>query len=845
MALAIMLSLRLSLYFVYSLGLISADFRFSIPEEMHKGALIGNVIKNLNLNLEGLSSRKFRLISKGGKQYFAINLENGDIFVNERIDREGICGKTVPCFLGLQIVLSAPLELYNIQIEVKDINDNSPVFPFKEVQFNISESVSPGRRFPIESAYDLDVGSNAECNYRINPNHYFILDIRNSSYGATVTELVLNKSLDRETEYIHYLYLFAEDAGDFARYASSRIVINVLDANDNPPSFEKLVYNASVNEGVHVGTLVIRLTATDIDEGTNGEIVYSFKGNIPSEHDQLFGINSSTGEIRVKGALDFEGGKFYQLYVQASDKGITPLLGYCKLLVEIIDINNNAPEILLTSVSSPVREDAVIGTIVAFIEVRDLDSGLNAQVHCQLQENVPFVLKSFDNYYTLATAGPLDRENVPFYNITVLATDSGSPSLSTEKNIFVQISDVNDNAPYFLKDSFNIYIPENNSPGDFLYQVNAFDQDLNDNGKITYSILEKEINDLPVEHYVVISSETGNLYAQSIFDYEKLKAFDIRIQAADHGDPPMSCIVSVNSVVVDQNDNDPVFLHPIINDGTVPVELVPRSAEAGYLVTKVISVDADTGQNAWLSYQFLQCSDPTLFSLEPQTGEIRTLRTLKTSDSSKQKVIVQVKDNGHPPRSATVAIGILLFDSLPQVIPEFDEDTIIQEQNFPLNMYLIIALVAISLLFIAVLIITIIAKFHMLLAPHLDYGPAVCWEDAFDSNKINISVEPNTELLQDFTDVSNSGRLSGTYYESYPVSKSENDNSSLPVGEGAEGINKNCFTDFRVHGWYVQVQNATSQKSKDGSGVCSAIPMEKTAVLICGVNDENAFSKIL
>ncbi|KAL2077343.1 hypothetical protein ACEWY4_026847 [Coilia grayii] len=694
------------LLYTGAMKLVLAQMRYSIPEELEHGAFVGNIAEDLGLDVAKLSARRFRIVSGAKKQYLEVNLENGILFVNEKIDREELCEQSPTCFLHLQVVIENPLELYRVEVEILDVNDNAPSFPWSEFNLEITESAAPGSRFPLESAQDLDVGTNSLRSYQLSANEHFALDIQTRNDGSKFAELVLETPLDREQKKAHEMVLTAVDGGSPERSGTAKITVTVLDANDNVPVFDRSVYRVSLIENAPRGTLVLKLNATDLDEGPNGEVSYSFSGHAPLKVRELFNVDSYTGEIRVKGIVDYEKASVYELYVQAKDKGPSAVAVHCKVLVDILDVNDNAPEVILTSVSTPVQEDAPPGTVIAVISVMDRDSGENGNVDCEIPRNVPFQLhSSFKNYYTLVTSEFLDRENVAEYNITLTAKDLGSPPLSTKKNILVTVSDINDNPPRFVQPTYTVYVTENNAPGASICSVTAFDPDSNQNAYLSYSILEGQIHGMPVSTYVSINSDNGNIYALRSFDYEQLRNFQIRVQAQDAGFPPLRSNVTVNVFVLDQNDNAPVIISPLPKNGTVATEMVPRSVDAGYLVAKITAIDADAGQNSRLSYQMLQATDPGLFSVALYTGEIRTIRRFVEKDATRQRLVILVKDNGQPPLSATVSIILSVVDNVPESLSDFGDLTQNPQPPSNLALYLIVSLSTISLIFLIAIIV--------------------------------------------------------------------------------------------------------------------------------------------
>ncbi|KAF3851994.1 hypothetical protein F7725_005349 [Dissostichus mawsoni] len=567
-----------------------SQLHYSVPEEQEPGSVVGNIAEDLGLDITKLSARRFQTVPSSRTPYLEVNLENGALVVKEKIDREEICKKTTPCLLHLEVFLENPLELFRVEIEVMDINDNPPSFPETDISVEISESAIPGTRFPVENAFDPDVGTNALSTYAITNNNYFYLDVQTQSDGNKFAELVLEKSLDREQQAVHRYVLTAVDGGIPQRTGTALLVVKVLDSNDNAPTFDQSVYSVNLRENSPVGTLIIQLNATDVDEGQNGEIVYSFSSHNAPRIKDLFNIDARTGRIEVAGEVDYEESSTHQIYVQAKDMGANAVPAHCKVLVKLVDVNDNTPEIGFSTVTESVSEQDAPGTVIALFSVSDRDSGENGHMSCEVLGDVPFKLKSsFKNYYTIVTDGPLDRENTDSYTITVVAKDKGQPSLATSKSIKVHVSDENDNAPRFTQAIYDVYVTENNVPGAFIHAVSAMDPDIGQNALITYSILECEIQGMSVDTYVSINQDTGYLYALRSFDYELLKEFSFMVHAKDGGAAELFSNATVNVIIVDQNDNAPTVIAPIGKNGTAK-EHLPRSAEPGYLA-KETSLD--------------------------------------------------------------------------------------------------------------------------------------------------------------------------------------------------------------------------------------------------------------
>ncbi|KAM9455747.1 protocadherin gamma-C5-like isoform 33-T33 [Clarias gariepinus] len=687
---------------VFSLlwNITEAQVRYTIPEELKEGFVVGNLAKDLGFDVSDIAHRKLRITSESSGQYFRVDSEKGDLVVNGRIDREGICAQSGSCLLQLQVVIENPLQLHRVEIEVQDINDNAPNFHTKDGVLKIPESSSTGARFPLESAEDLDVGSNSLSSYSLSKNDFFRLNVKTLKDGRKVPELIVDKPLDREKQSVHKLILTALDGGNPVKSGTALVQIIVQDVNDNEPKFEVSAYKAQVHESAVAGSNVIQIKATDLDEGSNSEVEYYFGAHTTDSVKRAFSVNPDTGDITVLGHLDYEITKSYTFDVCAKDKGNPALEGHSPVHIDIVDENDNAPEIIFTSLPSPVPENATIGTVVALINVRDLDSADNGKVEINISPNFPFKLKpSFDNHYSLITDSRLDREVKSDYNVKIIAHDSGVPSLKSEKVVNVKILDVNDNPPIFAQPSYSVYVKENKQAGNTLISLKAFDTDTDKNALVSYSILDSKMNQVPASSYFYINSENGTLYTMSSFDYEKIKMLSIIVQAKDNGSPSLSSNATVHVFIVDQNDNAPAVIYPSALMGSVSHQRLPRSAKAGHLVTKVTAVDADSGHNAWISYRLAEATDASLFTVSLHTGEVRTKRSVSEQDDSSQRLLIEIKDNGEPVQSTTVTLDILIEDAFHEPISDFRHKNPEPDQKSgKITLYLMISLASVSFL---------------------------------------------------------------------------------------------------------------------------------------------------
>uniref|UniRef100_A0A8W4FC30 Protocadherin alpha 13 n=1 Tax=Sus scrofa TaxID=9823 RepID=A0A8W4FC30_PIG len=692
----------LSLLFLAAWEAGSGQVRYLVPEEAPHGTFVGRIAQDLGLELAELVPRLFRMASKGGGDLLEVNLQNGILFVNSRIDREELCGRSLECSIHLEVIVERPLQVFHVEVEVKDINDNPPVFPESEKRIIIAESRPPETRFPLDGASDADIGVNSALTYQVYPNDYFTLDPQNSREQTSSLSLVLRKSLDREEIQEHNLLLTASDGGKPELTGTVQLLITILDVNDNAPEFDQLIYKVRMLESAFNGTLVIKLNATDPDDGTNADIIYSFRRPVSPAVLYAFSINSDSGEIRTKGKLDFEERKLYEISVEAIDKGNIPMAGHCTILVEIVDVNDNAPEITITSLALPIQENAQVGTVIALISVSDRDSGANGQVTCSLTPHVPFKLVStFKNYYSLVLDGTLDRESVASYELVVSARDGGSPSLWATARVSVEVGDVNDNAPVFAQPEYTVFVKENNAPGCHIFTVSARDADAQENARVAYSLVERRVGERALSSYVSVHAESGQVFALQPLDREELELLQFRVSARDAGAPPLGSNVTLQVFVLDENDNAPALLPP--PPPSPWPQRVARWVGAGQVVAKVRAVDADSGYNAWLSYELQEeeAAAPggarSAFRVGLYTGEISTTRALDEADAARQRLLVLVKDHGEPALTATATASSRLVVGPAAAAAE--------AALVDVHVYLVVAICAVSSLLVLTLLV--------------------------------------------------------------------------------------------------------------------------------------------
>ncbi|XP_032094277.1 protocadherin-8-like isoform X1 [Thamnophis elegans] len=687
---------------------VGKTIRYHTYEEEPPGTVIGTLADELPLKGASGVERTFRLVkAPGNGSLVRVRERDGQLSLGpERLDREQLCGPSEsPCLLAFDVLSlggpatpgASPFRLVHVELEVRDLNDHAPRFPQPAVALEVSESAAPGTRLPLPLAHDPDAGSNGLQSFALSPGSPFGLEAQRRADGLRCAELVLLRELDREAQAGYRLELVATDGGNPARSGTATLSLRVLDANDNAPAFPRgALLTLELPEDAPPGALLLELDAADADEGANGQLLYAWGSQVAPEARRLFSLDPLSGRLALRAPVDYERQRTYELDVQVSDRGASPLAAACKVLVRLLDVNDNAPTVSISALGGPEGSDAARGpqqqqeeeeagwaavseaapaqSLVALVSTSDSDAGANGQVRCALlpAPHQPFALqRAYDAAsYLLLTTGPLDRERVAEYNLTLVAEDLGSPPAKTVRSLTVRVADENDNAPRFAKARYEVALPENNPPGAYLTTVAASDPDLGPNGKVTYRLLDNQIMGASISTYVSVDPGTGAIYALRTFNYEILKEMELSIQASDGGSPSLSTTAMVKVRVMDQNDNAPVITSPALTNGSLEIGVSSRASRES-LVARIKARDADEGSSSELSFTFSE--DPQqqersldLFAINQKTGEVTLRRSLSEEQLGQvYPLLLTVADSGLPPLSTTVVVNFLVTASLP------------------------------------------------------------------------------------------------------------------------------------------------------------------------------------
>ncbi|XP_035769220.1 protocadherin-18b isoform X3 [Neolamprologus brichardi] len=711
--------LQLALLLALVHGASGKTLKYKVYEEQKVGTVIARLKEDVSAVLPKLPSSlsfRFRVMQLRGTPLLAVREDDGQISIGTRIDREKLCEKNSNCSIEFDVVTlpTEYLQLFHVEVEVLDINDNSPHFARAIVPIEISESASVGTRIPLDGAVDADVGENSLHTYSLTANNFFKIDVRTRTDGAKYAELVVMRELDREVKASYQLQLTASDNGVPPKSGSTLLKISISDSNDNSPTFDEQAYAINLLENSPLGTLIIDLNATDPDEGTNGKIVYSFSSHVSPKILETFKIHPESGHITLIKKVDYETSASYELDVQAQDLGPNSIPGLCKIVVKVVDVNDNKPEININLMTpgkeevAYISEGAPVDTFIALVRVDDIDGGLNGEVVCRLHGHGHFRLqKTHEKNYMILTNVSLDREKRSEYSLTVIAEDRGSPSLSTIKHFTVQVLDENDNPPCFEKSRYEVFKSENNSPGAYLMTVVASDPDLGTNGQVTYTIVDTVVQDSPISTYVTIDPSNGAIYALRSFDHEDVSRIAFTVQARDGGNPAQSANASILLTILDENDNPPIIHSPSLRNHTAELP-VWKYASPGQLITALKVTDRDAGANGEVSCTIIGGNEDGLFVMDARRCELRTNASLEQAPRDIMEIRVEVQDRGMSPLSTGALLRLSVqenMDILPSLYP-----TGSTQASLDLSLIVIISLGAVCALLLIVMLMFATAR---------------------------------------------------------------------------------------------------------------------------------------
>ena len=635
---------------------------YIIEEELPAGSLIGNIVVDSKLNQKYTQAvlnnlRYSYLTQSDNRDLFDLDERTGDISAAVNLDRDVICPKLTLCKISLDVAVQ-PVEYFEaikIFITILDLNDNAPAFPQEAMASSLSESTVPGILFPIPTATDNDSPEFGVKRYEfVSDTNKFELQMRNTSDGTVDLLLALKGQLDHEEDNAYEMKVIAWDGGNPPRSGTITINIQVVDINDNSPQFLNASYEARVPEDTRPNTTIIKVTARDPDTGTNGEIEYSFTPRTLRAYGNIFGINRRSGEIYIKQALDYEDTTSYNLGVTAQDKGVDSLPTPTKVIVNVVDINDHAPQITINSLTgsenAEVPENEPAPYFVAHISVYDPDGGKNGQFNCSLDNNYFQLVQLYDTEFKVMAIAVLDREAHALHDIRIKCADMGNPPKRTTVHLMVDVMDANDNTPIFRQETYFATLNENNELGEVVAQVQATDQDAGANGQIRYELHEDG------RKYFQIDPKTGVIRANVEFDREETSNLEFRVLASDLGEDFHTATTTVLLTIMDENDEEPRFtLQRFVFNVE---ENVPINTEVG----QVTAADGDLPPNNQFMFAIVSSDVNNVFALDQKNGVITTLRPLDRETKDVYSMVAMVYSKNRNQRNHTARIVIYVDD---------------------------------------------------------------------------------------------------------------------------------------------------------------------------------------
>ncbi|XP_077983747.1 protocadherin-1-like [Glandiceps talaboti] len=654
------------------------DIDYAIYEEQPPGLEVGDLISDLSLN--SLLSRDFQFFSPTSVNdtFLSLNAMDGVLSTRKTVDREEMCPGIETCIHEVIIQFETRgIRFVKVRVEVLDLNDHTPTFQQDVIWLDIAETASVGSRFPQGGslfAEDPDTGDNAVKSYELFNTYSDTFGLHtyfSPLEGVEVTEIVVLTPLDREQISFYELELIAKDFGTPSRSGSALINISLIDANDHSPVFQNTSYSTEIKENQAPGVELVDINATDLDHGENSRIAYSFSRRTPTRLLNLFSIDPVSGKVTTLQALDYETDQTFQIVVQAIDMGLSPIPAYATLFINVKDENDNFPQINFNSDNgngdgAVISESVPIGEEIVYVSVYDRDTNENGEVHLMLTGSSHFKLEEIYPYelYKLVTDTVLDRETIPVYNLTIIATDVGLQRKTTVRHFLITLLDENDNRPLFTEETYEERIPENNEAGGVVAIVTAIDPDLGRRGEIEYILLN-------LQHVFEIDSSLGEITAKGVLDGEGVVRYDIIVSACDGGRPKLCSDATVELHVIDENDNAPMFSQSIYYFS------IFENVEKGSPVGRVTATDQDSGENGKLSYY----EENPKFRIDIDTGEIFSDVIFDYEEETFCSMVVMVADHGHESKmdSVTVNIDILDVNDNPPVIsfPKKDNNVVI------------------------------------------------------------------------------------------------------------------------------------------------------------------------
>lgn len=635
--------------------------QLEVKEGEPRGSLVGTIPV-----LQGFTYR----FNEPSKE-FILDPVTGDIRTAVVLDREALPSDR----FDLVVLSSQPTYPIEVRILVLDVNDNAPKFPESGISVQFSESATAGTRLLLDAATDKDTPENGVTDdYFIvngNTDNKFRLSVTGNPTGETsYLHLETTGKLDREQVEFYHLNVCVRDRGRPPRLGCLLVNVTVLDVNDNPPLFQQSEYVVTLNESAPVGTRVVAVTATDRDKDDNARLTYYLPDN-----ERQFTIDPETGDIVTAEVLDcpqtscsvtrLGGGcpKSCVITAFARDHGSPRQDGRAYVTVNLLDANDHDPEIKFTYFPptpgfATVDENTAKGAIVAAVGIIDTDEGPNGETVVEItagNELRHFQLgHDSESFHFVRVNGRLDREEIPMYNLTIVATDKGTPPRSSTAYLVIHVNDVNDHEPVFQQSEYSAVLSELSPIGSFVASITATDADTGLNARIYYDFESGN------EHnWFSIDQDTGLVTTTAPLDREMRGNVELKVLARDGGPNPKYASTHLRVTILDENDEAPKF-----SQGIVEVTL-SENIPANSLVATLSAVDNDQGTNGSISYSLhptVLRDYPKTFSIDALTGQLVTKISLDRETVQEYRILVVAKDQGSPPQSSTATVLLSLED---------------------------------------------------------------------------------------------------------------------------------------------------------------------------------------
>ncbi|XP_075466716.1 cadherin-23 isoform X3 [Ascaphus truei] len=602
------------------------------------------------------------IYSLDGSPQFRINARSGEITTTTLLDREAkseyiLIIRAVDGGVGP----NQKIGIATVNITLLDINDNAPQWKDEPYLINLVEMTPPDSDVTTVVAIDPDLAENGTLVYSINPlNKFYSLNSTTGKIRTTGVVLDRENPNPLEAEMMRRIIISVTDRGrpPLRATSSATVLVNLLDLNDNDPTFQNLPFIAEIPEGTAIGSSVFQVVAIDLDDGLNGQVTYRMQVGMPRLD---FVINSTSGLITSTDVLDRERTAEYYLRVVTSDSGTPSKSSTSTLTVRVLDVNDESPTFFPTFYNVSLAESAPRDYVVARLNCTDADTGLNAELSYFItggNQDGKFMVGFRDG--VLRTVVNLDRETMASYNLVLEAIDNGPAGnrKTGTATVLVTVLDINDNRPIFLKSSYEASVPENVPYSSSIMQLEATDADEGENGRVWYRIVSGNS-----KNNFRIDVSTGLVMrGTQPLDRETNSSHVLVVEAYNSDQGPMRSSVRVIVYVEDVNDELPMFTQQQYTRLGLR-----ETAGIGTSVTVVRATDRDTGDGGLVIYKLISGSDGK-FEIDESTGLLTTIDYLDYETKTTYYMNVSATDQAPPNNRGFCTIYVTLMNEPDEVV---------------------------------------------------------------------------------------------------------------------------------------------------------------------------------